>query len=402
MPAVVEKNCARRAGLAFWTAGVAVFLVAGCSTAHRPAENASATNNIPSSLSNALQEVSKQFAPDSHLAIFKVDILRQGNHFVLSGVVDDAAAKQAAVAAAARTGLNVKDQIEVLPDKKLGDKLWGIATLSVVNVREKAGNPEEMGTQILTGEVFRVWKKAANWFLVQTADRYVGWVEAGGFTNCTRAEVDRWNATPRLIVTAYEERILEQPSADAMPASDVVMGSQIKRTGESGDWFKVELADGRAGFLPKKSVMDYAEWQATRQPTPENIERTARTFLGRPYSWGCNSIRGMDCSGLTKFVFFLNGIKLNRNASEQCLQGVEVPLDNDFKNLKKGDLLFFGRHARRGKPEKVDHAAIYLGDKLFIQSSELVRISSLDKESPLGDRRRIKGLLHARRILPEP
>jgi cell wall-associated NlpC family hydrolase len=205
-----------------------------------------------------------------------------------------------------------------------------------------------------------------------------------------------------LIVTAYEERILERSEADAPPVSDVVMGGLIKRVGESGDWFKVELADGRAGYLPKKSAMDYLEWQASRHPTPENIERTARSFLGRPYSWGCNSIRGMDCSGLTKLVFFLNGIQLNRNASEQYHQGVEVPLNDNFQSLKKGDLLFFGHRGRRGRPERIDHTAIYLGDKLFIQASELVRISSLDPNSPLSDERRIRSLLHARRILPEP
>jgi cell wall-associated NlpC family hydrolase len=254
---------------------------------------------------------------------------------------------------------------------------------------------------MLTGEVFKVWKKQTNWFLIQTADNYVGWAEGGGFTNCTREEAERWNAAPHLIVTAYEERILEQPAVDAMPVSDVVMGCLIKPVGESGDWFKVELADGRIGFLPKKSATDYAQWQKSRHATPENIEHTARLFLGRPYSWGGNSIRGMDCSGLTKFVFFLNGIRLDRNASEQCRQGVEVPLDNDLKNLKKGDLLFFGRRAAHGKPENIFHTGIYLGDKLFIQASERVQISSLDRDSPLSDRRRIKGLLHARRILGE-
>ena len=402
MPAVVEKKCARRARLAFWTAGFLVTLVAGCSTGDRPFENVSQTNDIPKVLLSAVQGVKNKFAPDSHLAICRIDVHREGHHFVLSGYVDNTAAKQTADDAAARTGLHVTDQIVVLSGTNLDDRLWGIATLSVVNVREKPGNPSEMGTQILTGEVFKVWKKETNWFLIQTADGYVGWAEGGGFTNCTRAEVDRWNTAPRLIVTAYEERILEQPDAGAPPVSDVVMGGQVKRIGESGDWFKVELADDRAGFLLKKSVMDYTEWLTTRKPTPENIERTARSFLGRPYSWGCNSIRGMDCSGLTKLVFFLNGIELERNASEQYHQGVEVPLDDDLKNLKKGDLLFFGRRAVRGKPERIDHTGIYLGDKLFIQASELVRISSLDSASPLSDERRIRSLLHARRILPEP
>jgi cell wall-associated NlpC family hydrolase len=100
-------------------------------------------------------------------------------------------------------------------------------------------------------------------------------------------------------------------------------------------------------------------------------------------------------------VFFLNGIELNRNASEQCRQGVEVALDADLKNLKKGDLLFFGRRATRRGPERIGHAGIYLGDKLFIHSSESVHLSSLDPASPLRDEPRIRLLLHARRLLPD-
>lgn len=373
-------------------------LIVGCSTAPRASES---TNPIPASLLNAVRGVTNQLAPDGHMAVCRIEVHRQWHGYVLGGYVGSVAAKRAVDEAAGRTGLPVDDQIEVLPESKLGDRVWGIATLSVVNVREKPANAGEMGTQMLTGEVFKVWKKQTNWYLVQTPDGYVGWVEGGGFANGTREDVDRWNAAPRLIVTAYEERIVAEPNPGAATVSDVVMACQVKRVGESGDWDKVELADGRSGYLPKKSVMDYAAWLASRQPTAENIELTARAFLGRPYSWGCNSIRGMDCSGLTKFVFLLNGIQLYRNASEQCRQGVEVPLDDDYSHLKKGDLLFFGRGARGDRPETISHTAIYLGDKLFIQASERVQISSLDSASPLRDERRIRSLLHARRILPE-
>ena len=124
--------------------------------------------------------------------------------------------------------------------------------------------------------------------------------------------------------------------------------------------------------------------------------------MGRPYFWGCNSVRGLDCSGFTKLVFFLNGLELNRDAAQQCRQGVEVPLDDDLKNLKKGDLLFFGRADRHTGAEKITHVGIYLQDKRFIQASVMVHISSLDPSSPMSDRRRIRSLLHARRVLPNP
>jgi cell wall-associated NlpC family hydrolase len=201
-------------------------------------------------------------------------------------------------------------------------------------------------------------------------------------------------------VTAFEDRILEQAQPDAQPVSDVVVCDLVRKTGEEGEWYKVELPDQRAGFLPKKAAEDYAAWKQARQPTAESVERTAREFIGRPYLWGGNSPKGFDCSGFTKTVFFLNGIALQRDSSKQAGQGTPVPLDAELSQLKKGDLLFFGRRPRRGGPEVVFHVGIYLGDKLFIHSSEWVHISSLDPNSPIRDENGIRTLLRARRVLP--
>ncbi|MGA2177752.1 MAG: C40 family peptidase [Verrucomicrobiota bacterium] len=389
---------------ALLAAGCGLALAAGCSSPRDHAENYTETNAVSPAVQAAqaaLQSVKAKFAPDSHLAIFNLKAAEEGRSIIVEGDVESSAAKEEAIAAVARTGRNVVDRVTVLPAANLGDRIWGIAALSVINVREKPGNTSEMGTQMLMGDVFKVWKKQTNWFLVQSGDRYLGWAEGGGFVTCAREEVNHWNSSPLLIVTAFEERILEQPDPAALPVADVVMGGRVRRAGETDGWWKVELADDRAGWLPKTAATDYAEWRRSRRATPENIERTAKSFLGRPYFWGCNSIRGMDCSGFTKMVFFLNGIELNRNASEQCRQGVEVALDADLKNLKKGDLLFFGRRATRRGPERIGHAGIYLGDKLFIHSSESVHLSSLDPASPLRDEPRIRLLLHARRLLPD-
>lgn len=373
----------------------------GCSNAPRPVEMKMNSEETSAPAIRAVQSVEEKFAPDRHLTIFEVNVLREGNDFVLQGEVDNPAVKEAAVAAVAKTGLKVIDRITVLPAADLGNRVCGISTLSVINVRESPGHGSEMGTQILMGNSFKVWKQQTNWFLVQTEDGYLGWAEGGGFVNCTPEETSAWNNSPRLIVTAWEERILEQPDAHAMPISDVVLGCQVRQVGEVGEWFQVELPDGRAGYLPKTSAVNFSDWQKSRHATPESIERAARSFLGRPYFWGCNTSRGMDCSGLTKLVFFLNGIPLNRNASQQLHQGVEVALDAELKNLKKGDLLFFGRRATGSKPEIITHVGIYLENKLFIHSSEMVRINSLDPASPLRDEHRIKALLHARRVLSD-
>jgi gamma-D-glutamyl-L-lysine dipeptidyl-peptidase len=376
---------------------------AGCSHWTLRGRSTDVSSHNFQAATNALREVKAKYAPDSHLAIFRVGVQPQGSSLVLTGDVDRAEARLEAVQAVERTGAKVSNQINLLPMEEMGDKVWGISCLSVANGREQPEHKAELGTQILMGDVVQLWKHTTNayftWYLAQSADGYLSWMEKGTFVRCTRAEVDAWQRGSLLVVTAFEDSILEQPQSDAQPVSDVVPGDLVKKTGEAGDWFKVELPDKRVGFLPRKSAEDYAAWKASRKPTPENIERTARRFIGRPYLWGANSPKGLDCSGFTRTVFLLNGIELKRNASHQVHQGVEVALDNDLSQLKKGDLLFFGNRPRRGRPERITHVGLYLGDKLFIQSSERVQISSLDPASPIADTFRIRTLLHARRIL---
>ena len=220
----------------------------------------------------------------------------------------------------------------------------------------------------------------------------MAWVEGGTIVRCTGEQVDAWNKGPLLIVTALEERILEQPQADAQPVSDVVLCDRLRKAGEKGDWYRVELPDGRAGYLPRKAAVDFETWKQARHPTAENIERTARMFIGRPYLWGGYSTKGFDCSGFTEQVFYINGIDLVHSAAAQARLGVPVPLDEDLSRLRKGDLLFFGRRARGSRPERITHVGIYLGNKLFIQSSERVRVSSLDADSPAREEYRIHSL----------
>ena len=388
-----------------WLSGLLAAALAGtlCGCAHTHGSSPAPEPDRRLAIPHAIQDVKQKYAPNKGLRIFDVGVQRRGLELVLTGEVDCAEARIETVRAVERTGAKVTDRIKVLPDEKLGDQVWGISCLSVASGRLLPDHRAELGTQVLMGNVVRVWKPSTNavfrWYLTQSADGYLSWLQKGTFVRCTREQVDAWNRGPLLMVTAFEDRILERPDADAQPVSDVIMCDLVCKTGEEGNWYKVELPDKRAGFLPKKAAADYVTWKQARQPTAENIERTARRFIGRPYLWGANSPKGFDCSGFAKIVFFLNGIDLQRDSSKQALEGVAVPLDADLSQLKKGDLLFFGPRARRGKPERVVHVGIYLGDKLFIHSSEMVHISSLDPQSPIRDENRIRTLLHARRIL---
>jgi gamma-D-glutamyl-L-lysine dipeptidyl-peptidase len=110
----------------------------------------------------------------------------------------------------------------------------------------------------------------------------------------------------------------------------------------------------------------------------------------------------MDCSGFVKTVYRLNGIELNRDASQQAQMGTEVNVGATFENSRTGDLLFFGQKGTGDRPERVTHVGLYLGDRMFIHSSGRVRVSSFDPASPQFEESLLKRFVRSRRLIPEP
>jgi cell wall-associated NlpC family hydrolase len=129
------------------------------------------------------------------------------------------------------------------------------------------------------------------------------------------------------------------------------------------------------------------------------ILKTAYRFMGIPYLWGGTSTKGMDCSGFTKTVYFLNGIVLQRDASQQVNTGELVDVKNGWENLQAGDLLFFGRKAEGDKKERITHVAIYIGDGDFIHAAGRVRINSLNPTKTYYSKYRDNSFIRAKRIL---
>ena len=92
-----------------------------------------------------------------------------------------------------------------------------------------------------------------------------------------------------------------------------------------------------------------------------------------------------------------------RVASQQIHAGREVDPDLNFKDLKKGDLMFFGKRATDSTRQRVTHVAIWLGNGKgeFIHSSGRVRLSSVDPGSELFDGFNTNRYLGSRRYLGE-
>src|ERR1035437_2847353 len=91
------------------------------------------------------------------------------------------------------------------------------------------------------------------------------------------------------------------------------------------------------------------------------IEHT-RSLLGVKYKWaGMNPAKGLDCSGIVKYVFAKLGVELPHHAAELAKLG--DPFTKDTAAMQPGDLLVFG------KGKRISHVGIYVGDGMMIHAS---------------------------------
>ncbi len=354
-------------------------------------------------LQDAFRRVKEKFAPDKRTAVFDISWERNGASLVLKGETDNPSAKAELVRAFQESSsIAFVDSIRLLPDPSLGEKTFGIVALSVGNVRSKPGNPEELATQVLMGMVVKLLKKELGYYLVQSSDSYLGWLDSDALFLADRGTVDGWVSGPKVIATGFFTQVREKPDANGQPVCDLVAGGILKTVDAKNLWVQVELPDGRKGYVDRAYVEDYESWKASRKLTGENIEKSAKSLMGIPYLWGGTSVKGMDCSGFSKTVFRMNGMELNRDANQQALMGEDLNPGEGFQNLRKGDLLFFGRKASSERRESISHVAVYLENKTFIHtpSGRGVRFGSFDPAASFYDEANLKRFVRARRLIP--
>ncbi|MCB9266264.1 MAG: C40 family peptidase [Lewinellaceae bacterium] len=351
----------------------------------------------------ALIEKTRQaYAPDKRVALFDITAEQKGDRVTLNGESNLPDAISNLEESLGQAGFPTVNHIRMLPDSSLQGKNYGVARLSACNIRSEPRHSAELATQSTLGTPLRIYKEKEGWFLVQTPDGYLGWLDPGGFTAMTEAEYKEWLQASKAVFLPDQGFSLAKPSAGAQRVSDLLAGNILINLGAENGFSKLQYPDGRIGYVPEEEVMNYEPWLASRSPTVGHIIETAFSFMGRPYLWGGTSGKGVDCSGFTKTVFYLNGLLLPRDASQQVHVGAPVQTDTTLAGLQPGDLLFFGRKASGEKPEKITHVAIYLGEGKIIHSSGIVKVESLKRGDPGFTEYRLNSLVRARRLLQNP
>jgi len=133
-----------------------------------------------------------------------------------------------------------------------------------------------------------------------------------------------------------------------------------------------KLSPGTLLLIPKMESGETEEEVVdlpVRTPTPWKTKeerymlvKVAKSFMGAPYRYGGESVRGLDCSAYVKKVYGIFDVDLPRIARDQYLSCPKVSREE----LSVGDLVFFKTKRYAKYPT---HVGIYIGEGNFIHSS---------------------------------
>ncbi|MCM5662132.1 C40 family peptidase [Galbibacter mesophilus] len=362
-----------------------------------PEENKAEANEV----SPIISSVKEEFAPDKRVALFDVEAEKSENGYVLKGNSNIPKAVEKLQQKLKEENITFVDSVAILPSENLEGKTQGVIKISAANLRGAPKHSAELVTQGTLGMPVNVLKKEGSWYLIQTPDKYIAWVDYGGVEPMDKETFAAWKASEKIIYTKTSGSSYAEANTDSQVISDIVAGNILRLEGEENDFYKVTYPDGRTAFVSQEEGTPYQEWMEALPHTKEGLVATSKTLMGLPYLWGGTSPKGVDCSGFTKTIYFLNGMVIPRDASQQIHEGILVDDSKDFSKLQPGDLLFFGKKATEDSKERVIHVGMWIGNNEFIHSAGRVHISSVDKNAENFDEYNLNRYLRTKRILNE-
>jgi cell wall-associated NlpC family hydrolase len=213
------------------------------------------------------------------------------------------------------------------------------------------------------------------WIYVKTPDDYPGWVQRGKLLPLDPQENYAGAGKHVVMVVNRGANIYRDTDVTAhAPLLTVPFETMLEEIAVEGKrWHKVRLVDGTQAWIQTGDI----EERAARPLTIDETIALAKRFLGVTYTWGGTSSFGYDCSGFTQMLMREHGVLMPRDADIQAAWTGVAAVDR--KDLKPGDLLFFG-----GSVNKITHTGMYIGGGEFIHDTThdhpMVQISRLDDQ----------------------
>lgn len=244
----------------------------------------------------------------------------------------------------------------------------------VLNMRKEPHQHSEMVSQALFSERVEILEKSDDWVHITTSvDGYKGWTNHAKITSREQPYGQVYLTVKRLAAHLYDAEDTIYGPAMTLPFESrlAILDSLESVKHGTSRWLRVELPDGRQGFIQRGDVCIGGGLLNL-----EEVCRLSHQFIGLPYTWGGRSSFGYDCSGFVQMLYRQMGISLPRDSKQQFLWKEFTP--GDVAKLNAGDLVFYGFDQ-----ERICHVGFCLGDGKFIHTSAVsenapyLRVSSL-------------------------
>lgn len=301
-----------------------------------------------------------------------IDVSEDPNGQILVSTTEDS------VIAALKKKSLPEVKVRRLPDSStLGEVVAGLICTPVAAIHRQASFSSEIISEALMGTPVYLLEKNG-WWRVQTPEGYHGWIHRLQVRAMNREDFKRHFQKPQVMVTASEAEV-RSPDAKSIVTS-LPAGAVLGVLKRESNRTSVVLPNGKSGWVANSDIKNAAHLfqNGNQKDLRANIARSALRLLGRSYRWAGTSPYAMDCSGLIKVAWLINGLVGPRDADEMAAMPTRLPVNKDY-SYEVGDLLFFG------KKQDVGHVAISLGGTRFVHSLGDVHIGDFSAESPQYD-----------------
>ncbi|MGP4061053.1 C40 family peptidase [Halobacillus sp. H74] len=259
------------------------------------------------------------------------------------------------------------DQARELDAPSLGNPVDMWAWTESMTVDEKKWLVGELQTQALYGQKVTVLEEEGDWVKVAVEGQptpknelgYPAWMPKNQLTDEKLYSVLK-ERKPFALVTAPTADLYDHRSKRE-EFKEISFNTRLPVVAQTGEMILVATPSDGMKWMNSEDVSIYKDKEDIPAPDGEDLEETAKQFLGLPYLWAGASGFGFDCSGFTHTIHKAHGITIPRDSSVQAENGTPVAKED----LQKGDLLFFAYDEGEGS---VHHVGMYIGNGEMIHA----------------------------------
>ena len=191
---------------------------------------------------------------------------------------------------------------------------------TLVNLYKKPSAKSEIVTQMIYGESFSILKRSLKWLKIKILeDNYKGYVKRKNFSNFLK---------PSHKVKVLRAKVYKF-AKKGKKINEISFGSKIKV-----ECKKLKFLKFSKGWISKNDV-SHVSFKESYPFKNINI------FKNVKYKWGGKSFKGIDCSALIQIFLSFNNRFCPRDAKDQVKY---FKKNVKFKNIKKGDIIYWKGH----------------------------------------------------------